>query len=168
MPEFSGSLCRNSTASWAKLISLRANRLRPVVVKPSHPPRSLKKVSATSPATSTVQAAGTPQIFADRGAADPQRLRDQTLARPAGMLQTKYFSNLAHWQSLGRHPIPSLSLRGHGSRRQIANLESNCPPFRGGRGGPASIGTGGRLPSESLAAFRRNSHPWLRLDASSA
>ena len=101
---------------------------------------------------------GTPQILAHRGAADPQRLRDQPIARPAGMLQTKYFSNFAHRQSLGRHPIPSLSLRGHGSRGQIANLESNYPhlPLAGV---PASIGISGRLPSESVARFRRNHWP---------
>jgi hypothetical protein len=94
---------------------------------------------------------GTPQILADRRAPDPKRLRDQPLARPAGMLQTKYFSNLAHRQSLGRHPIPSLSLRRHGSRGQIANLESKYPC--------SGVAGGGPLRSESVAAFRRNQWP---------
>ena len=72
---------------------------------------------------------------------------------------SSYFSNFAHRQSLGRHSIPSLSLRGHASREQITNLKSNYPCLH-------TVG-GGRLRSESVAAFRRNPHKVPRFSSPS-
>jgi hypothetical protein len=43
------------------------------------------------------------QILGHRGSADPDRLGDQPIAGPAGMLETKNFSDLAHRQSLSGH-----------------------------------------------------------------
>ena len=51
------------------------------------------------------------QILGHRASADPDRLGDQPIAGPAGMLETKNFSDLAHRQSLSghRHSLASLA-----------------------------------------------------------
>ena len=102
------------------------------------------------------------KVLGDRVAADADRGGDLPLALAAGVLEAKDFSNLAHGQSLG----------GHGSPRRRCRTEpapvDDCPqtapqPLAGVAGlrrnrWLACAGFSGWLPSESPAAFRRNTH----------
>ena len=110
---------------------------------------------------------GAADVFADRGAADPDRTGDHPLARPAGVPQAQNFANLAHRQSLGGHrtsPCESQrrTLPGSDCRQRSPHHPINRVAAFDRIGWPLSIGLGGRLPSESVAAFPRNPQPSTR------
>jgi hypothetical protein len=60
------------------------------------------------------------QIAVHRPLAEPQALGNRPLRQPAGKPQSQHFSDLAHRQSLGRHPVPLLL----GKRRRLPSVEN--------------------------------------------
>ena len=96
---------------------------------------------------------------ADRRAPDPDRARDHPNARPAGILQAQNFSYLPHRQSLRGHRSHPPSLEPQ--RDDLASLRycRQPSPSHPIHRWPPSIGMGGRFPSDSVAAFRRNQWP---------
>ena len=90
-----------------------------------------------------------PEILPDRRAADPQRLSDHPLARPAGIPQAQNFSNLAHRQSLGGHRASPAGRKGSDlASLRLPTTDPDSPHQQGGR-----------LRSESVAALDRNGWP---------
>lgn len=87
------------------------------------------------------------RLFADRRPADPDRHRDLPLAHAKGVPQSQNFSYLPHRRSLRASDLPLHGRKGRLVRDSIADGESFRPPPQGW---PASIGMGGRLPSESV------------------
>ena len=99
---------------------------------------------------------GAADVFPDRGAADPHRPCDHTLARPVGILQAQNFSNLPHRQSLGGHRASFANRKEGPCPAQTAD---SAPRLTLSTGWPHCLGIGGRFRSEWVAAFRRNRWP---------
>ena len=107
-----------------------------------------------------------PDVLPDRRAPNPNRSCDHPIARPAGILQAQNFPDLRHRQSLRGHRRFPLCWNCKGATLPRSDCRQRSPPhpihrvaaFDRNRW-PLSLGLGGRLPSESVAALPRIPHP---------
>jgi hypothetical protein len=102
---------------------------------------------------------GAADILRDRRATDSDRSGDHPIARPTGILQAQNFSNLPRRQSLGGHRTREPQKQDLAPFR-LPTTPPSHHPINGVAafvriGWPLSIGIGGRLPSESVAALPR-------------
>ena len=104
---------------------------------------------------------GATKILADRRPAQPCRDRDLPLTHAKRVPQSQNFSNLPHRRSLGGHRTsPCMAAKGASSAIRSPTSRASDRHITRAAGfnrnvWPTSVGIGGRIASESVAAFSR-------------